>query len=89
VKVTRRSLGKGEVEVVSEFHFWDKPAALNLLGKYHKLLTEKVEIQNTNGEKSKQEISRLSDAELRAELIRVNKLRIQEAQDELERLEAS
>jgi phage terminase small subunit len=45
IREVRRSLGRGGTEVVREVHFWDKNAALNLLAKYHKLLTDKVEVQ--------------------------------------------
>jgi phage terminase small subunit len=74
VRVTERKLpGKdGEVEVTKELRFWDKPAALNLLAKYHKLLTEKLEVDaKVAGSVSAEDARRMNDAEIATALTKV------------------
>ena len=54
--VTRQTKGAdGEMEPITEttveFQLWDKVKALELLGKYHKLFTEKLEVKKDELEK--------------------------------------
>lgn len=69
VKETRRTKGKGETEVVREFRLWDKNAALNLLGRHHKILTEKIEQSHTHELKPNLE-HLLTPDQVKAEMLR-------------------
>lgn len=44
VEITERQTLSGAIEYTKKLRFWDKPSALTLLGKYHKILTEKLEV---------------------------------------------
>lgn len=68
VEVTERRGGKDTgVETTRKLRLWDKTAGLNILAKYHKLLTEKVELSGSV-KVAQAEIAESSDEELLARL---------------------
>lgn len=60
-----RTITGPDGKTTTEIRLWDKVAALTLLAKYHKLLTEKIEIA---GSVEVRPVAEMSDAEIRAEL---------------------
>jgi hypothetical protein len=66
--VERRTGPRGQVERVRRIRFWDKIAALTLLAKHHRLLTDKSEVKLAGNVAvlTAEDTAKMSDAELAA-----------------------
>lgn len=49
VEVVTKSLGEGEVEYVHKIKLWDKPKALEMIGRHLKMFTDKIEVDASSG----------------------------------------
>jgi hypothetical protein len=56
----------GRVETIRKIRLWDKMAALNLLAKYHRLLTDRAEVDlnATRDILTPEQAARMSDQDL-------------------------
>lgn len=49
IEVVTRSVGEGDVEHVAKVKLWDKPKAIEMIGRHLAMFTDKLEVDVTDG----------------------------------------